>query len=72
MLGDHDASISGFLKVAQPLPVFRQILASAYGSAGDEKKALSIVEELKETRAKSQFYVPSYFTAAIFVSLGDF
>ncbi len=70
--GDTESAIAGFLKVAQPLPVFRQILAGGYAAGGRNEAALSILNELKETREKGQFYVPAYFTAVVYVNLGDF
>lgn len=72
LMGDTEACIAGFLKVAQPLPVFRQILAAGYAAAGQDAAALKILAELAETRSRGQFYVPAYFTAAIYVNLGDY
>lgn len=70
--GDTESAIAGYLKVAQPLPVFRQILAGGYAAAGQKKAALNIMQELIETREKAQFFVPAYFNAVVYVSLGDF
>lgn len=72
LAGDTVSAIAGFLKVAQPLPVFRQILAGGYAAAGQNEAALSIINELNETREKGQFFVPAYFTAVVYTNLGDF
>ena len=72
LLGDKESSVAGYLKVAQPLPVFRQILAGGYAAAGQDAAALNILKELKETRAEGRFYVPAYFNAVVYINLGDF
>ncbi len=70
--GNVEAALAQFLRVAQPLPVFRQILAAAYAAADYRAEALAILEELKATRAAGKYYVSPYFTAVIYLNLGDY
>lgn len=69
--GNVEAALAQFLRVAQPLPVFRQILAAAYATADYRDEALLILEELEGTRAEGKHFVSPYFTAVIYVNLGD-
>lgn len=69
--GNTEAALAQFLRVAQPLPVFRQILAAAYALADYRDEALKILEELEATRAEGKHYVSPYFTAVIHLNLGD-
>ncbi|NNL53885.1 MAG: hypothetical protein HKP32_01880, partial [Woeseia sp.] len=52
--GNAEAALAQFLRVAQPLPVFRQILAAAYALADYRDEALKILEELEATRAEGK------------------
>ena len=71
MNGQYAGAIRQYLRVAQPIPLFRQILAQAYASAGRTQEVAEVVEELMETRQRGDFYVPAYFTAVIYSQLGD-
>ena len=72
MNGQFDDAIREYLRVAQPLPLFRQVLAQAYAAAGRPEEVLPILDELMETRERGEFYVPAYFTGVIYTQLGDF
>ncbi|MCH9026658.1 MAG: tetratricopeptide repeat protein [Proteobacteria bacterium] len=72
MTGQFEDAIREYLQVAQPLPLFRQVLAQAYAAAGRREEAMPILDELMETRERGEFYVPAYFTGVIYTQLGDF
>ena len=72
MTGRLEDAIRETLRVAQPLPLFRQVLAQIYAAAGRHDEVLPILDELMETRERGEFYVPAYFNAVIYVQLGDF
>ncbi|MCZ6911643.1 MAG: tetratricopeptide repeat protein, partial [Proteobacteria bacterium] len=71
MTGQFEDAIREYLRVAQPLPLFRQVLAQAYAAAGRREEALPILDELMETRERGKFYVSAYFTGVIYAQLGD-
>lgn len=71
MNGQYAGAIRQYLRVAQPIPLFRQILAQAYAAAGRTEEVAEVVEELMETRERGEFYVPAYFMAVIYAQQGD-
>lgn len=71
MNGQHTSAIRQTLRVAQPIPLFRQVLAQSYAASGRDEEVHEIIAELMETRERGEFYVSAFFMAVIYTQLGD-